>query len=511
MVPTPELATGGLEQGLRILKNNRLQVGPSTVLVGIALAVAVASCGETEDGISADAAESVDATSTPFADAAIVDAGDDGDARTPPVTCEPSAELGRGFTWVRENPMFISGIVPGGTVPDSAGAADYFDVFGANAAHLWENGLPTLMDAWAALETPGFQWVSWLKFDGTSHDGGEVIGGYAANPPGRIGYQIGDEPRTWADYNNMVAGLAAVKAADPDGLRYINFSHYADNIDAFLTDYGTKQLGDVISYDVYDTGKKAHGRMGIFRKASVQYGIPNWCYIKYFTNGSAAYWSDADMRWSVFLHALNGCTGFTWFVYQIGAGHELVPAGFSEQGNYASAKTIAYTQAATINSELANLGRTLTQLTSTDVRYNASLPLAGPGGVTAWAKGAGGDPYLDAASASGTLQDLSLGFFQDDACETYVMVQNPNHPKGALPTDNSDSTTVTLDFDFSQSTDTSLDTTKVDYLDKVTGIVASYDLTDLGGGHAQLTVQLQAGEIFFFKYRTANPFVQQAL
>ena len=54
----------------------------------------------------------------------------------------------RGWDWVRDNEMFISGLTVRMGPPTAAAVERYFDDFNANAVHLWEQGLPTAMNAW---------------------------------------------------------------------------------------------------------------------------------------------------------------------------------------------------------------------------------------------------------------------------------------------------------------------------------------------------------------------------
>ena len=99
----------------------------------------------------------------------------------------------------------------------------------------------------------------------------------------------------------------------------------------------------------------------------------------------------------------------------------------------------------------------------------------------------------------------AAGFFQDDAGEGYVMLQNPNRPRGAWPNNRADAMTLSVDFDFSGAPD-AVDPTSVLALDKDTGAVGGLPLRAHGDGTATLDVTLVAGDVVFFKYATGAPF-----
>lgn len=57
-----------------------------------------------------------------------------------------SSDLSRGLTWVRSNPMFITGLSVSVPEPSPAQVREYFDDFNASAVHLWSNGLPNQIE-----------------------------------------------------------------------------------------------------------------------------------------------------------------------------------------------------------------------------------------------------------------------------------------------------------------------------------------------------------------------------
>jgi hypothetical protein len=434
------------------------------------------------------------------------DGGGPGDSGA--AACNPPSGLGRGLTWVRENPMMISGLSTAMGSPSAQAVTEYFDGFHATAAHVWENGLPAEIAGFAAANHPGFRYVSWVHRDGTSLQNSQVLGG-APSLPGRIGYQIGDEPVSSDALQEILAGAAVVKGADPAGLRIINLND-TDGANDLRTQAAQAADIDVLSYDHYTWATSAQNGLMSTRTAALAAGKPYWRYIRsFYYKDDGPSGTASDLRWDALVGAVYGFSGNSWFVYSIEASNaDIAPLLFATGGDYAAAKTSLYEAAANANLELAQIGRTLVLLRSTDVRYVASISLLKPSALQAWAKGAGNDPYLSGVSLGGP-RDLLVGHFRDDCDEPYIMVQNQAHAGGTIPNNSSGSDTFTLSFDFAGATDSTLDKTAVLALDTATGAVASRPLSSTGATTAQLVVDLPAGAVFFFKYKNARPFVRQ--
>jgi len=421
-------------------------------------------------------------------------------------------DLPRALAWVRANPMFISGIAISMGVPPEWVVNEYFDAFHANAVHLWENGLPREMDGWRAPGRRDMRFVSWVRHDGTSMYGGEVIGGYPADVPGRIGYQIGDEPRSWAELLEMEAGIDAVRAADPGALIILNFSCLADEIDEFLLYYCDTIHGDIFSYDYYTRSNTTYEILEIFRSAALACNRPYWRYMDAYENpGETGWHTESDIRWEAFIGLVYGYTGHTWFIYQIAPEHGLDPAFYQSVGDYSSPKTPRFAIAAQINVEMSNLGKSITQLTSTDVRYIPAIALTQPRRTTNWGPGAGGDFFItEITPVSGApFQDILVGFFNDDFGERYFMVQNVNHTNAGWPVSSDAAATIRIGFDFSVVTDPGFDKTSLLSLNKLTGVVETLPLTPSVGDSATIEVTLAAGDTILLKYNTGADFAMQ--
>jgi len=442
-------------------------------------------------------------------------------AQPPDVSAPPDTtvvpdppQLPRGLNWVRNNPMFLSGLSVSTGTPTSAQASDYFNGFQATAAQFWNDGLPDVMAGWQAATPNTIRWVSWVDDHGKGKNG-QVIGGVSKNPPGRIGYQIGDEPglngNGMEELKEIEIGVKAVRKADPDGLIIVNFSFWAKEIDEMLEYYGGKMDADVYSYDRYSMGYKEHDTMALIRKSALKWNKPYWRFMSsfYFIDEAPKY-TESDYRWHAFVGLLYGYTGHTWFVYQANAPHKVASDLFPAQGGFGQKKLVPWHTIAKLNGEMRHLGRTITQLRSTDVRYAPGQALYLPKGLQKWSKGAGNDPYLVGFEAKGSglfnVLDLAIGYFEDNAEETYVMIQNQHHKNADWPIDNLKEVTAVLSFDFSAAPE-QLDTNHLLALNHKTGEVEKISLKSTGNSTRVLEYSLPAGEPLLFKYATDAPFV----
>ena len=424
-------------------------------------------------------------------------------------------KMTRGLLWVRKNPMFISGLNISMGEPHSRFVRAYFNKFRATAVHLWADGLPREMDAWADAGHPKFRFVSWVKDDGNSWDGGKLIGGYPAGIPGRIGYQIGDEPArdcssrecAMRNIRLMHSGLNAVRNKDPNALIYLNFQ-MSNFVHDLLTYYSGQMDGDVISYDHYTRSSSAYEALEIFRRAGRDNDKPYWRYLKsYYDQDDPDAITKSDMRWNAFSGILYGYTGHTWFFYNISADDDLDPALFESEDSFNASPTALWGIAAQINTEMRNLGRSITQLTSSAVRYIPKIPFLLPKKTTKWKKGAGGDSYITDIKPKNdsSLLDISVGFFRDDNGEYYFMVQNVSHTHGSWPVSEGKTDIIRISFDFSEAP-RGTSRSSLLTLNKLNGKVQTLSLTQSDGDGGYLDITLAAGDPILLKYSTGAPF-----
>jgi hypothetical protein len=305
----------------------------------------------------------------------------------------------------------------------------------------------------------------------------------------------------------MSDGIDAVRAVDPEALLFVNFYNH-DELVALLDYYGEHVDGDIISVDRYALGHGAYDTLETVRAAGLQFDKPYWRYLEAFNyEGNDDEYSESDLRWSAMAGLLYGFTGHTWFLYTIRPNNEVEPALYEHEGSFDAPKTPLWGWAAQVNTELRNLGRSVTQLISTDVRYLPSMALLRPASIQLWEPGAGNDPYLtDLRPANpAALFDISIGYFKDDWQDIYFMVQNVSHSGGDFPVNLGGTNTVHMEFDFS-SAPSYVQRGHLLTLDEQTGAVEQQPLTDLGNDRATLEVTLSPGGVCLLKYDTTRDF-----
>ena len=420
--------------------------------------------------------------------------------------------LDRVWRSLRAAPPFVSGLMLVDGPPPRTFVDDYFDKFNATAVHFWESGLPRQLADWEASGRPGLRFFSWLDEDGRSRDGGQVLGGIGPARPGRVGFQIGDEPgldgEGFAGILPFGEGVKAVRAADPDALVTMNFSTGVRDLERIL-DYAGADLGiDVFSFDRYNLGNSQYRSLELIRRYAQKYNRPYWRYLYAYRKDAKDRLTAGDLRWDAMSGLVYGYTGFTWFIYQ-NKSMGIAPAFFREPG-YQGAKSHLWQEAARINRDLiAYLGVT-TRLWSTDVRYRALLPILQPEGTRPWRRGAGGDPHLadlgpeDDPASQG--MEILAGFFRDDFGEQYVMLQNVRHAGGSPPNDSDEPGVVRVRFDFSTA-QPELDRSRILVFDPAARRARPFAIEPRSaqGGTAQF--RLGPGEVVLFKYATGRPFV----
>ena len=419
----------------------------------------------------------------------------------------------RAIQWTRNNPVFLSGINVSMGAPPAGFVNAYYDQFHATAVHLWADGMPTEVDGWAAVRPGSFRFVSWLNNNGVSSSNGLILGGKPANTPGRIGFQIGDEPsRSCATFdcaqnnlNDIAGGVNAVRAADPNALIIVNFKR-GDLLEQSL-DYYTSQIdGDIISYSHYSYSRGAYKGLEAVRRYGRQYSMPYWCYLKGYSDpGDPDGKTASDMRWNAYSGLLYGFSGFSWFVYQVNAGIELLPDLFTYAGDFNAGRTGLWNEAARINVALQHLGNVTRNLNSTAVRFIPVNEFLQPEGTTNWFRGSGDDPYItDIGSAEeNKLMEISVGFFQDNGGKVYFMVQNVAHTHWVSTNlvDLSNRGTVRVSFDFTDAPSTT-SRSHLLTLNKDTGQQQVMPLTHVEGDQGFLDITLAPGDVSLLWYDT---------
>jgi hypothetical protein len=448
--------------------------------------------------------------------------------------------LSDGQFWVRTNPLLITSLSASMGTPPTNVVNDFYDAFGASATMLWQDG-PAEVPGWQPSGSPN-PFITWLRADGTSavwnpflsafESTGQVIGGLGADPPGRVAYQVGDEAGSITALAHIQTGIEAVRAADPNALVYTNLSFYVTDPPAVLDYWQTNVDADVLMMSDYFFNALQYTSMEAMRSRALAKGVPFWKYINAYIGAESDFaliHTESDLRWQAMVGLVYGFTGFSWFLYQAADGPKHPTATqyggsalFDEVGNWSASKTGQWQVVADVNKELANLGRTMTQLQSTEVRFiKADHPLARqPPLSTPWSVRAGGDPYLTMIRAADGEQpmDIPVGFFVDTAGQQYAMVQNGRHTHSVSAEDPplpgaDEPGRVRLEFDFTDAPFT-VDRNRVEYLDAEDGkvkVLSLLELPPLAGAEPNPDLRfaeplLDPGQPFLFKYTNTIPF-----
>ena len=442
----------------------------------------------------------------------------------------------RGREWLRKHPMPITSLVATVPNPPKAVVDRYLEQFGANAVHLWKDGPPEV-EKWLQ-HRRGAGYVTWLHENGNSVawngsefvDTGQLLGGLPASNPGRIGYQVGDEPISVEAVNQIMSGINQARALDPEALLFTNLSYWAPSPDDPVTRdqiiqaYVTANEGDLVVTSDYNFDIAHYTVLQTFRKAGLAKGVPYWEYLNAYVGPETdcqVTHTRSDLLWQAMAGLTFGYTGHHWFLYQAAAeGHETATQWGGSilnqpTGSWGASPTAHHAIVADVNQRLANLGKAITRLTSTDVRFNvANHPNSEqPIDTTQWSPGAGGFPYMSLVGPAPGQPPLEIltGFFVDQWGERYAVVQNARHTHstrlGTPPLPGSDAAgTIHLYFDFAGAPP-ELPTDHIRVLRSIDGVRDNLPLTDLGGTLRRADIVLEAGDAIMLKFDTGRDFV----
>ena len=266
--------------------------------------------------------------------------------------------------------------------------------------------------------------------------------------------------------------------------------------------------GDIISHDFYSYSDSAYRALATFRRYGLQYSKPYWRYLRAYASGSGA--SESDMRWQAFSGLVYGYTGHSWFVYNIGnkRGHDPVkPLFFDRSGSFNAGTTHRWQVASRINQEMVNLGRSITQLVSTDVRYIRSSTRIRPPATKDWAPGAGNDSYITDIRSGDNFAEFLVGFFKDGKGDRYFMVQNVSRTSARRQLASVGRTVARISFNFSGAP-SGFRRSHVLHLNKNNGRVERLPLGG-SGGERRLDVSLNAGDPILLKYDNGGRFARR--
>lgn len=436
----------------------------------------------------------------------------------------------RAWEWLRKHPMPITSLVASLPNPPKSVVDRYLEPFGANAVHLWMDG-PPQVEGWLQ-HRRGTGFMTWLAPSGNSVawngsefvDTGQLMGGLAPGTQGRIGFQVGDEPGSTEAMQQIATGINRVRAVDPDALLFTNLSFWVPNASQVTQQYVSSTDGDVVLTADYNFEASHYTVLETYRSAGQAKGVPYWQYLNAYVGQETdclVTHTRSDLLWQAMAGLTYGYTGHFWFIYQAASvGHETATAWGGSilnqpTGTWGSSPTAHHGLVGEVNDRLANLGKAITRLTSTGVRFNRGDHHLSeqPIDTTPWSPGAGGFPYLSVVGPAPGQPPLEilLGFFVDQWGERYAVVQNARHthstrrPNPPLP--GSDAVgTIHLIFDFAGAPP-GLPTDHLRVLRSIDGVRDDLPLTDLGGTLRRADIVLEAGDAIILKFATGRDFV----
>lgn len=349
-----------------------------------------------------------------------------------------------GQQWVRQNPYSLMGAARGRT--PSFDPQQYQDA-GLNA--VFSNNDLGVAEAAAQANLPlhvhTYFGASGPNVGNAGHQ--DYFHQYAALAD-RGGLLFWDEP---GQHDMVQAAEAAqwLREYYPDTLIYVNafpMFVYGDgsgtggySYDDYLDDIVHVVKSDVLMFDMYpfsNTGTTdRHGWMNnlmAVRNKALANDLPYWAFLQSLDVSYLRTPSESDTRYNAFTLLTAGYTGLSYFSYD-NQDNSITGTFFDQNGE----PTPFYHDAAASNAEIANLGKVMRFLTSTEVNVVPGSSPSVPSSLTNWTFGAGGDENilsitLDTSDPAnqGAGKDGLVGFFTGDDDEQYFMLTNLYHSAG---------------------------------------------------------------------------------
>jgi hypothetical protein len=149
---------------------------------------------------------------------------------------------------------------------------------------------------------------------------------YGAHPA-LAGYVVFDEPVV-AQFEGVAAVVAALRAADPDALAYVNLlpdyippsglgaASYADYVEQFITAVRPRLL----SYDYYPFGKEKDrstffANLAVMRSAALRQDLPFMLIVLAMPHGPYRDPTEGELAWQVHHALAYGARGISYFTY----------------------------------------------------------------------------------------------------------------------------------------------------------------------------------------------------
>ena len=350
-----------------------------------------------------------------------------------------TAELSRGYQWVRAHPFTINAVCEWPMSLDAYKEAG----FNSYLSHVNERYYPQIFDE---VKRPKMDWHALVGSADNMEWYTTHVPQWCKEQPGNAGWIVGDE---WplSKMSELGALGDAVRKLAPDALVYtacrgmdyqIDGKAYTlETYSAYLDEVIEKGRPDVIHYDLYPfyrggTATTMFQTMAVVREKSLAAGVPFWAWLQShgWTEGPFQEPSESELRFQAFAHLAYGFTGLSYWTYA--SSYQPYSQAILD-GN--GKKTHMYESVARLVPEIKPLGKVLRFLRSTAVYYHPGRVLhrgqwlhPQPRGTVPWSPDA--DPRTKEVTVSDGPHGFLLGFFTDDAGDDYLMLVNCGHGAG---------------------------------------------------------------------------------
>ena len=332
-----------------------------------------------------------------------------------------------GKQWVKSHPFTLGGWYDGPDEPN-AGKSQLFTGAGLNMLatyDVFDNNVPLHY---------------WLQGSDDTSVVKQHISDVMDTHPNRTGWIVWDEPES-ARLPGIGRVVEYLKAVDPDKLIYINLppkpwppdSAGALAYDQYLNDVMTIVKPDVLCFDAYpftvngpNLSNYFFERIMTIRAKARQFNVPYFGHAQSFEYSDFYLPAATELRADLFSQMTAGYKGFLYYAFETaGISQSLLVTNTNQPSP-------EYPIASVVNKEAANLGRSLVQLESTDVRFIPTPTVPTASLMTNWSSGAGAEAnilsIISTNSASYAIDrdrgNGLIGFFRDDNNQSYFMLTN---------------------------------------------------------------------------------------
>jgi len=252
----------------------------------------------------------------------------------------------------------------------------------------------------------------------------DIVSKYVKNPT-VYGFDLHDEPNA-SHFQSLKEASDVIHKVDRDTFAYINLLPTyattgqlgASSYEEYLDQYLKVVKPTVVCYDNYSlmldgsTRPDYYENLELVRKYALKYDVIPWNGILSWSHNNAyAEPTDAQMRWQVYTSLASGMKGIMYFIYW-------APKEWEKDNphraivDYDGKPTRLGLGVKQLNTEMSVLGKTLMQLTSTDVYFTGNIP--------AGCKKLGMTNIIQLPSD----KNLMIGFFKDKTGAQYAMIVN---------------------------------------------------------------------------------------